>query len=160
MSKIIIRLIIVMLFFFEESATAGIIDLNDLVENGKAFDGKSITIEGEAIGETLERGRYAWVNISDQSNVMGIWMKIEDAENIKFFGDYKHKGDIIKVTGIFRRACSEHGGDMDIHGTALEVVELGYPVKEEVGTSKIIVVIVLSLISLCMVGFYFKLRNN
>ena len=136
-----------------------IIPLNELVENGKAFDGKNVTVQGEALGEAMERGEYAWVNISDPTNIMGVWMKKEDAEKIAFFGDYNHKGDIIKVSGAFHRACAEHGGDMDIHGIAVEIAEQGYPVKEEVETRKIVVGVVLTLIALCIAGIYYKIKH-
>ena len=136
-----------------------IIPLNELVENGKAFDGKNVTVQGEALGEAMERGEYAWVNISDPTNIMGVWMKKEDAGKIAIFGDYKHKGDIIKVSGVFHRACAEHGGDMDIHSIAVGIAEQGYPVKEEVETRKIVVGVVLTLITLCVAGFYYKIKQ-
>lgn len=150
-------LIIFIVFLYPGVSEAlGTMNLNELVEQGKSYDGKNITVQGEALGEAMERGEHAWVNISDPTNVMGIWMNIEDAKKIKFFGDYKHKGDIIKVSGVFHRACSEHGGDMDIHGTAVEIVEQGHLVKEEIETRKIVVMSVLTLITLCIAVFYYK----
>jgi len=135
---------------------ADITGLNELVENGKAFDGKNVTVQGEALGEAMERGEYAWVNISDPTNIMGVWMKVKDAEKIAFFGDYKHKGDIIKISGKFHRACKEHGGDMDIHSVTVEIIEKGHFIIEEVGTRKITVGIVLTILTLIIAGFYLK----
>lgn len=161
MSKTLTGLILILLVISLYSGTSEALDtvaLNELVEEGKSFDGKNVAVRGEALGEAMERGGYAWVNISDQTNVMGIWMKLEDAKKIKFFGDYKHKGDIIKVSGVFHRACKEHGGDMDIHAAAVEIAEQGHPVKEEVGSRKIVTGAVLTLITLLVAGFYFKVR--
>ncbi|WP_414150707.1 hypothetical protein ACIZ62_16885 [Acetobacterium carbinolicum] len=45
-----------------------VIELNQLVENAEAMDGKTVTV----IGEAMERGDYAWGNINDGSNAMGI----------------------------------------------------------------------------------------
>lgn len=135
------------------------VNLNDLVENGSSFDGKMVTVQGEALGEAMERGGYAWVNISDPTNVMGIWMKAEDAKKIKFFGDYKHKGDTIKVSGVFHRACREHGGDMDIHGDAVDIVEQGHQVKEAIDTRKIAAGLILTFTALILAGFYFKSKR-
>lgn len=132
------------------------VSLNDLVENGSSFDGKIVTVQGEALGEAMERDGYAWVNISDPTNVMGIWMTAGDAKKIKFFGDYKHKGDMIKVSGVFHRACREHGGDMDIHGAAVDIVEQGHQVKEAIDTRKIAAGLILTFTALILAGFYFK----
>jgi len=38
----------------------------------------------------------------------------------------------VKIRGTFNAACAEHGGDMDIHATSLEVVTPGRVVREPV----------------------------
>ncbi|NJD01883.1 MAG: DNA-binding protein [Ruminiclostridium sp.] len=152
----IMLILVIAILFPGISHAADVTGLNELVENGKAFDGKAVTVQGEALGEAMERGGYAWVNISDPTNIMGIWMKKEDAEKIAFFGDYKHKGDIIRVSGIFHRACKEHGGDTDIHSVTVEVTEKGHPIKEKVDAQKLTVGIVLTIITLVIAGYYLK----
>jgi hypothetical protein len=113
-------------------------DINQLIENAKALDGKEVTVQGEAIGEPLPRGDDCWINMSDGTNAIGIWMKASDAQKIIRFGDYKNKGDVIRVTGIFNRACVEHGGEADIHNNSMFIVQKGAPVKEQIPTAKII----------------------
>lgn len=159
MPKIFTQLILILLFLCLYSGVCeaqSTVSLNDLVENGKSFDGKAVVVQGEALGEALERGAYSWVNISDPTNVMGIWMKNDDAKKIAIFGDYKHKGDILKISGVFHRACKEHGGDMDIHSTTVEVVESGHQITEEVRSQKMFAGIVLTLIALLITILYFK----
>ncbi len=108
----------------------------ELVEQPKKYDGTEITFEGEAIGERMVRGADAWIHLNDDAymykNVeegaplggynsgMPVWLPADLAEKISTFGTYKHEGDIVKVTGVFNAACAQHGGDMDIHATALE----------------------------------------
>jgi len=46
----------------------------------------------------------------------------DDASLISVFGDYKHHGDLVEVTGTFNAACPQHGGDVDIHATSLRIV--------------------------------------
>ena len=98
------------------------------------------------------RGDYAWITVNDDAYSMpqqgdpgkraqpggrgtfagysnwgiGIWVTREQAEQISFCGGYKGRGDTVRVTGVFNRACSEHGGDTDIHATTLLLMEKGY----------------------------------
>ena len=130
-----------------------ITNYNDLIENGKSLDGSEVTIIGEAIGEPMKRGQYAWVNISDGSNAMGIWLKEADAEKISFYGDNKAKGDTVRISGEFHRACAEHGGDMDIHSQTIEITEKGHSIKEQVNLTKMKLGIILSLITALLAYF-------
>lgn len=159
MSKTLMLLVMIIFFlsFYSGVCEAqNTISLNELVENGKSFDGKTVVFQGEALGEALERGAYSWVNVSDSTNVMGIWMKYDDAKKIGMFGDYKHKGDILKISGVFHRACKEHGGDMDIHSMTVDVVEHGHQIKEKVSSQKILAGIVLTMIAFMIVAIYLK----
>ena len=135
--KVLTFLMLVIMIVTPSVTAASDTNLNDLIENAMALDGKEVSVTGEALGEVLERGNYAWVNINDGTNAMGIWMTLEDAKTITFFGDYKHMGDTVRVTGIFYRACTEHGGDIDIHCNTLEVVKKGGIVKEVLTSAKI-----------------------
>lgn len=155
-----ILIVLLVLSFPGMGSSQDTVTLNDLVEKGKELDGKTLTVQGEAIGEALERGAYAWVNINDGTNAMGIWMKIEDAKKLAFYGDYKHKGDTLRVTGIFNRACKEHGGDMDIHADTVAVVANGYYAREEMSIQKIIAGAVLLILALIAAGAYFFGRKG
>jgi hypothetical protein len=91
------------------------ISSSELIKNAKEYDGKLITYAGEVIGDVMLRGEFAWVNISDGENALGVWMSAPLAKEIKFAGNYKVRGDSLEIVGIFHRACLEHGGDLDIH---------------------------------------------
>lgn len=134
------------------------IKINDLIENTSSWNGKKVTVSGEAIGEIMERGEYAWINISDGTNAIGVWIKLEDAKKITRFGDYKNIGDTVEITGIFYRACTEHGGDVDIHCSDIQIVKKGYAQKEEVNINKIIIASLLSVITLFFIYIYFKMN--
>jgi hypothetical protein len=130
------------------------IELNSatLVENANLWNGRIVAFRGEAIGECMVRGKMAWLHLNDdaymeknieEGAVLGgynsghaVWVSAELAEQIRFFGDFKHDGDIVKVTGTFNAACREHGGDMDIHASSLEVIRPGYPVRHVVDTKR------------------------
>ncbi len=134
--------------------------INDLVENAMVLDGKTVIVTGEAIGEVLERGKYAWVNIHDGSNAIGIWMKIEDAKKITYFGDYRNIGDTVIITGTFSRACTEHGGDVDIHCSNLEIMNKGHVSKEELSASKVVFAAASLFVTSLLAVLYFKLMKK
>ena len=136
-----------------------IIDINTLIEQAKELDGQKITVQGEAIGECMDRGEYSWININDGTNAMGIWMDTKEAANISFYGNSENKGDTIKITGIYHRACKEHGGEADIHNITSEIVNVGNPVKETVPFIKISSSISLSIIAFAMVIIFCKRKS-
>ncbi len=96
-----------------------------LINNAYSLDGKQVTFEGEAIGDKMIRGNFAWINVEDKYNAFGIWLPKDMAGQIKITGNYKATGDYIKIKGIFYRACRQHGGDMDIHASSIEIIKAG-----------------------------------
>jgi hypothetical protein len=97
----------------------------DLIAKAKDLNGKQVVYSGEVIGDVMKRGDFAWVNINDGANAIGIWINSGMAAEIRLTGDFKHTGDLVDVTGIFNRACVEHGGDMDIHAQTLSLKRSG-----------------------------------
>jgi hypothetical protein len=101
------------------------ISSTELIKGAKEYDTKIITYTGEAIGDVMIRGEFAWVNINDGENALGVWVSASLAKEIEFTGSYKTRGDSLEVTGIFNRACLEHGGDLDIHAQKLRKITPG-----------------------------------
>jgi len=143
-----------LLFLLALPTQANTVKINDLVENAKVYDGKTITIQAEAIGEVLERGEYAWININDKSNAIGVFVPIAEAKKITFFGDYAHTGDTVIITGIMHNACNEHGGELDIHAETITIVRLGSVTTRSVSTVKIASFGLLALLA-ALLGLYF-----
>lgn len=136
-------------------------ELNQLVENPETMDGRVVTVLGEAIGEAMERGDYAWININDGTNAMGIWMTLDQAQSVKVFGDYKHAGDQVEIIGVFNRACTEHGGEMDIHCQQLEIVRPGFDTPEDISIRKVVLALVLSGLALAIgLAYWGIIRKN
>jgi len=84
----------------------------------------------------MRRADYAWVNVKDGSRAIGIWIHSSLLKDVAYSGSYKSKGDAVEITGIFRRACPEHGGDLDIHAEALRVTSGGRMITERLNTDK------------------------
>ena len=124
-----------------------------LIENPSAWDGRIIAFAGEAVGEAMVRGAHAWLHVNDdvyQARNLGdgpppvgynsgqaIWAPLALARRVCLFGDYRTEGDAVRVFGEFHAACREHGGDMDIHATALEVVRGGRAVAQRLNLGRL-----------------------
>ena len=137
------------------------VQVSQLVDNMKKYDGKVVTIQGEAIGDVMVRGTYAWITVDDDryskksieeggelvgmsNSGIGIWVLEHDTREITIYGGYKNKGAIVRVTGVFNRACHEHGGDTDIHATSVEVLKPGHPFSHPFPYDKLLVVVLLT----------------
>ncbi|MDD3086961.1 MAG: DNA-binding protein [Candidatus Omnitrophica bacterium] len=97
----------------------------ELINRASEYEARTVTYKGEVIAEVMRRGDFAWVNLHDGDNAIGIWVPLALIDEITYTGSYKAKGDIIEVSGIFHRACPEHGGDLDIHALSLRKIESG-----------------------------------
>lgn len=135
------------------------LDINDLIEKAKELDGQEVTIRGEAIGECMERGDYAWININDGTNAIGIWLSKSEAAKIHYYGNYKNIGDTIELTGTFHRACKEHGGEADVHCDSIQISKEGYPVKEQIAPIKFIGTGLSAIFALALLLIYNKIKK-
>jgi len=97
----------------------------ELISKARQLDGQEVEFVGEAIGESMRRGDYVWLNLLESGGAIGIWAKRADMPAIRFFGSAAARGDTLRVRGVFHRSCPQHGGDLDIHAAALEVVARG-----------------------------------
>jgi opacity protein-like surface antigen len=145
------------------------------VTKGLFWNGKAVTFHGEAIGEVMVRGDYAWIHLNDDAymikNVeegatlggynsgMAVWLPASLTKKIDTYGDYQHEGSIVEVRGTFNGACREHGGDMDIHATSLDVMVRGHPVADPVPPWKAALAVVLAVVAGLLVWLERKYRH-
>lgn len=147
---IVIFSLLLSMLTFASPVFGNTVDSVTLIEQAREYDNKIITYEGEVIGDVMIRGTFAWVNVSDGSNALGIWMAVADAAKIQYGGGYHLTGDTIRVTGEFHRACPDHGGDMDIHGERVEILKPG--IKRSISLEKNYMY--LFLILFCVAGIF------
>jgi hypothetical protein len=135
-----------------------------LVEDAGDWNGRLVGFTGEAIGEAMRRGTMAWIHLNDDAyglaepgaaavlaganSGIAVWVDAGDAALISVFGDYKHHGDLVEVTGTFNAACPLHGGDMDIHATSLRIVRPGYATVTLIRPSRMIAAAILAGLTL------------
>ena len=147
-----------------------------LVENANLWNGRIIAFTGEAIGEAMVRGKMAWVHLNDDAYMWknieegaqlggynsghAVWIPADLAIKIRSFGDFKHEGDVVKIVGIFNAACPEHGGDMDIHASTLDIVRVGHPVHHVVNSARAIAAGVLLALALSLYRLRIVIRRR
>jgi len=129
----------------------------ELINNARLYDGKVVTYEGEVIGDIMVRGEYAWINVNDGQNAIGIWIDRNLTKDIFYTGSHKFKGDWVEVAGLFQRACLQHGGDLDIHAQTIRKIRQGREIIERLNMSKRNLVFVL-LGALCLVWILKQLK--
>ncbi|HOW43480.1 MAG TPA: hypothetical protein PLF03_07415 [Candidatus Omnitrophota bacterium] len=83
------------------------------------------------------RKDHAWLHVNDGIIAISVWSPKTMIGEICYAGDYRQKKDSVEVTGTFHRACSEHGGDPDIHPAEIKKVRPGYPVNLPISTKKV-----------------------
>lgn len=130
------------------------VKINDLIEEAKTLDGQTVTIIAEAIGEKMVRSEGTWINVNDGTNAIGVWMTSAEADKVTSYGNYEQKGDTLEITGTYRRACKEHGGEPDIHLTSMKVVVKGHAVEEDVSLVKIAFSVIFGGMCLLLLIFY------
>lgn len=138
---------LILLFPAASADASSSYSINDLIENAISLDNEKVTITAEAIGEKMERSEGTWVNVNDGTNSIGVWMDKLTADKILYFGDYSHKGDTLRITGTYRRACLEHGGEPDIHADRLEIVESGAVIGHKASPAKALWALILSIVA-------------
>jgi hypothetical protein len=136
------------------------VQISSLIENMQKYDGRVVTIQGEAIGDFMVRGVNAWITVNDDAyskasieeggelvgmsnSGIGVWIPEQQGRQIGTFGGWKNKGTIVRVTGVFHRACPEHGGDTDIHADLVEVIQQGHPFSKPFKWAELIAIIIL-----------------
>lgn len=115
---------------------ADIISSTEILNNTKQYDGKTITYEGEVVGDTMMRGDHGWLCVDDGKNAISGWAKKEAFKDIQYLGNYKTKGDTVRVAGVFNRSCLEHGGDLDIHVQSITKISSGNVVSHTVNVKE------------------------
>ncbi|MDO8879675.1 MAG: hypothetical protein Q7W44_02580 [Coriobacteriia bacterium] len=150
------------------AALAAPVASGELIEHPEAWDGETITFTGEAIGESMVRGSEAWLHVNDDAYAdasiasgaapvgynsgHAVVAPPEIAEVVRVFGDHRHQGDLIEVTGVFNAACSQHGGDMDVHAHAIRIVRPGAETPETLDRGRLIALALVALGAAVLAG--------
>jgi hypothetical protein len=129
----------------------------ELIRDANILDGNVVTYEGEIVAAIMKRGDHSWVNLSDGYNAIGVWCETNSLSDVRTIGNYKNEGDILEVTGVFHRACPEHGGELDLHADILRIEDRGFAVEEHISARRIDISIAFFILALLAI-FMFRKR--
>ena len=131
-----------------------------LINNAKTYDEHEVEITGELVGDVMIRGDHAWISILEEGTVVSAWIDTSLLPSGANIGRYAMRGDTVKLRGIFHRACPEHGGDLDIHAKALELVSKGAIIDHPVDTRMVLISLTLLVIGAMLVVLWRKRERN
>ncbi len=141
--------------------------LADLAEATSYYDGQTVQIIGEAIGDILNdgtNGTYVWVTLTstdeDSDATVSVYMTASSAELIDTLGAYGKTGTTLQVRGTFHLACSEHDGESDIHAESVTVVSQGSTTTEEFVREDFMVGIISLVVAGVLIFVFYLLRQR
>ena len=158
MKKALFTILFLLLISENYDCYAQSISSVELINNAKNYNGNTVVYKGEVIGDIMLRGEYAWINVNDGKNAIGIWVKKELIKDIIYTGSYKAKGDLVEITGKFNRSCVGHGGDLDIHAQSINKISSGNKISRAVNTRAIR--FALGLTCMVLLVFLLKVRQS
>lgn len=131
-----------------------------LVSANRALDDSTVRFEGEVCGEPISAGDGdVWVSVNNSSGgAVQVKLTQEQASKIKLYGDYKQDGDVIRVTGAYHVACSEHEGALDVHADSIEIEDEGEATEHPVSKKRLVVACALVAFGLVLLGLFALLR--
>lgn len=123
------------------------VTVEDLLADPEAFDGITITVEGELIGDYGFRpGGWMWTQLNDDSYArapvvedgpltgsnLGIGVRMSSAvgERLDPPGGYRVRGPIVRATGIWRYHDPDRGGETYLDAATVETAEPGEDLEE------------------------------
>lgn len=113
------------------------IDTFALSQADSDLDGRVVRFQGEAIGESLRADADTrWANILDDGVAIGVVAPTQMLTAIDGWGDWSRRGTIVEVTGVFNVACTQHGGDLDVHASKIRALEPSVPIERPVDLAK------------------------
>lgn len=112
--------------------------LTDLAGATSYYDGQTVQITGEVIGDILKagtEGTHVWVTLASTSETSDativIYVPVGSVSIIDTLGAYGKTGTILQVRGTFHLACPDHEGISDIHVENVNVVSPGTTTPDE-----------------------------
>ncbi len=137
----------------------------DLSDADAYYDGQTVQVIGEAIGDNLRAslgGRQRWITLSsnDDASTIAVIMSAEAASRIDTFGAYNVRGTLVQVRGVFNLVCAQHEGVSDLHAEVVNIVEKGERFEDEFKLESFIPGAVAVVVGLFMMGLFYFLRER
>ena len=137
-----------LLLWASATLSAQNITCQQLINEAAEWDGVTVSIIGEVVGDILRSGQSEWLNVNDGTNALGVWTDVKDVESFEIVpGSYSVKGTVLEVEGVFNRTCSMHSGETDIHLVNVKVVGGHDEVEHPVDGNRLLCAAILAVIA-------------
>jgi hypothetical protein len=154
-----------------------IVPVSELLTAPARYDGATITVEGELVGDYGHRNSgMMWTQLNDDSYAraplvdggeltgansgIGIRMPEAVAEGLSPPGGYRMRGPIVRATGQWKFHDPERQGETYLEVASIEIVEPGMQLSDGPNLSAGIAGIVLVLIGAAVMFRYVHLRDR
>jgi hypothetical protein len=108
------------------------VNVRILLEAPESYDGQTVQISGELIGQALYQKHGVWFHLLDEEgSAIGIWAQKEELPPLTYYGKFGVQGDRLSLRGTFFKACPIHGGDTDIHLLEIDEIHPGRILESE-----------------------------
>ena len=137
-----------------------------LIECPDVFDGARVQYRGEVVRAILHRRGRAIVQVNDDryglelgplpehrtavggNSGMPVVLSGRDAETITHVGDYRHRGDVLDITGTFRAADAFDGGGPTITADTMTIQRTGQVLEHRADPLRMVVAALLAVVTL------------
>ena len=142
---------------------------NALYDCPQTYAGATVRYSGEVVGAVLQRDDGAWIHLNDDvygdalgplpshrdyrggNAGVGVFVPLEVVDDIAFVGGPQARGDVVEVTGTFRRVDPASGEAAVIVADEAEVVRTGEPFVDPVLPDRRIVAFVVAALTVGVV---------
>jgi hypothetical protein len=124
------------------AAAQVVVSVEELEADPEAYDGETVTLQGELIGDYGFRSDGSmWTQLNDDSYVyapvadggdltgpnhgVGVRMPSEIAESLDPPGGYRRRGPVVQATGVWKYHDADRGGSSYLDVSAVETVAGG-----------------------------------
>jgi hypothetical protein len=143
---------------------------DQLIECPHTYDRQIVHYRGEAVRAVLRRGDRAWVQLNDDPYALDLGplpahrttvggnsgipvsIPVALADQITHVGDARHYGDILDISGIYRRADPADDGGPTIQAHTASIHQPGQPVPRPASRPRLIVAIAVALLAIASTG--------
>jgi hypothetical protein len=152
------------------------VNVDELRADGAAYDGQSIRVVGELIGDYgFRRDGSAWSQLNGDSYAtepllengrlagsnagIGVRTPAVIIEGLGQPGGYQQRGPLVRVTGIWEYHDEERGGETYLDVVAIEVLEPGRALDEPANPAVVVIGALLVLAALWL-GYRSRQRST
>ena len=128
--KVKVTFVVLAFIFFAGKGYSQAVE--SILKHKDFFDRKSVSVEGEVVGDIIKRGNHSIVNLKDGSFFIGLVLTPEQVHSIEFTRTSQSRGDLVKAEGIFYKEYPELSGESIISVKDLVVVKLLHRLLMEV----------------------------